>query len=195
MLKKAITFVMVMGAIITVPSLAAEKFAIDVAHSSVEFSVKHLLISNVKGNFTDFSGIIMFDESDMTKSSVETTIKAASIDTDNADRDNHLRSEDFFDVEKYPEITFISNDIIRTSNGFEMLGTLSMHGVSKEISIPFEFLGRAEGSSGDVRLGFEGYTTIDRKDFGISWNKTLDSGGLAVGNEVKIELNIEAVKM
>ena len=195
MLKKAVLFTMIIGAIMTIPSMAADKFAIDVPHSSVGFSVKHLLISNVKGNFKDFSGTIMFDESDMTKSSVEVIIKTTSIDTDNADRDAHLRSEDFFHVEKFPEITFKSSAVKKTDDGFEMVGMLTMHGVSKEVTIPFEFLGRVTGPMGKERLGFEGYTKIDRKDFGITWNKVLDAGGLTVGNEVKIELNIEAVKM
>lgn len=195
MFKKAVTLAMVIGAIMTIPSQAADKYAIDVPHSSVGFSVKHLLISNVKGNFKDFSGTIMFDESDMTKSSVEVTIKAASIDTDNADRDNHLRSEDFFHVEKFPEITFKSSAVNKTDDGYELVGLLTMHGVTKEVAIPFEFLGKVTGPMGKERLGFEGHVEIDRKDYGITWNKVLDAGGLTVGNEVKIELNIEAVKM
>jgi polyisoprenoid-binding protein YceI len=195
MIKKAMTLALFIGAIMTIPSMAADKYAFDVPHSSVGFSVKHLLISNVKGNFKDFSGTIMFDEADMSKSSVEVTIKAASIDTDNENRDNHLRSADFFHVEEFPEITFKSRVVNKTDDGFELVGMLTMHGVTKEVTIPFEFLGKVTGPMGKERLGFEGHTEIDRKDYGITWNKILDSGGLTVGNEVKIELNIEAVKM
>jgi len=178
--KKLILNVVIVGLLMTSFAFAADEYEIDAVHSSIGFSVRHLLISNITGNFNDFSGKLLFDEKDMTNSSVDLTIKAASINTNNVDRDNHLRAADFFNIEKFPEITFKS-------------GTLTMHGVSKEISIPFEFIGKAKGPMGKQRLGFEGNTKLNRKDFGITWNKTLDEGGLAVGNEIKIQLNIEAV--
>ena len=174
-------------------AFGADKFTIDQTHSSIGFSVKHLVITNVKGSFTDFSGSIMYDSADITKSSVSVTIKAGSIDTNDDARDKHLRSTDFFDVEKYPEITFVSSKIEKTDDGLIAHGKLTMHGVTKVIAIPFEIAGPIAGPWGKTRMGVEASITIDRKDFGITWNKLLDSGGLTVGNEVKIELNIEAI--
>lgn len=184
------------GLFLTTAAFGADKFTIDQVHSSIEFSVRHLVISNVTGKFKDFSGTLMFDENDVTKSSIEVNIKTESIDTENNDRDNHLRSPDFFDAAKYPEITFKSNGVVKSKDGWYVLhGILDMHGVKQEISIPFEFLGKAVGPMGKTRIGFEGSTKLNRKDFGIAWNKVLDTGGLTVGNEVKITLNIEAIAM
>jgi len=191
--KKLILNVVIVGLLMTSFAFAADEYEIDAVHSSIGFSVRHLLISNITGNFNDFSGKLLFDEKDMTNSSVDLTIKAASINTNNVDRDNHLRAADFFNIEKFPEITFKSGKIEKAEDNYVLIGTLTMHGVSKEISIPFEFIGKAKGPMGKQRLGFEGNTKLNRKDFGITWNKTLDEGGLAVGNEIKIQLNIEAV--
>ncbi len=186
---------LVIGILVSASAFAGDKYAIDPVHSSVGFSIRHLLISNVKGDFNEFSGTIEFDEADITKSSVDVVIKTASIDTDNVNRDQHLASADFFDAEKFPEITFKSSKIEKSENGLTMTGLLTMHGVTKEIIIPFEFIGKVKDPMNNEVVGFEGKTTLDRKEFGITWNKTLDEGGLALGNEVKIELNIEAVKM
>ncbi|MBN2226096.1 MAG: polyisoprenoid-binding protein [candidate division Zixibacteria bacterium] len=174
-------------------TFGAEKFTIDQTHSSVGFSVKHLVITNVKGSFTNFSGTIMYDAADIAKSSVSVTINAESINTNDEGRDKHLRSADFFEVEKYPEITFVSTKIEKTENGLVAHGNLTMHGVTKVIAIPFEIAGPIADPWGKSRMGIEASLTIDRKDFGITWNKVLDSGGLTVGNEVKIELNIAAI--
>jgi polyisoprenoid-binding protein YceI len=176
-------------------AFSAEKYDFDLPHSYVGFSVRHLVISNVKGNFTDFSGHVMFDEDDITKSSVEVSIKMASVDTDNEKRDGHLKSADFFNVEKYPAMTFKSKKIEKAENGYVMHGELTMLGVTKEIPVHFEMLGKAKGMQGEDRAGFEGYAKLNRKDFGITWNQTMDAGGLVVGDEVKIELQIELVKM
>lgn len=175
-------------------SFGADKYMIDKSHSSVGFSVRHMVISSVKGSFTDFDGTIMFDEKDITKSSVNVTIKAESIDTNDENRDDHLRNEDFFDVAKYPEITFVSTKIEKSGDEFIMHGNFTMHGVTKEISMPFEINGPITDPWGNIRFGAESRLKLDRKDYGIVWNKTLDAGGLTVGNEVKIELHIEAVK-
>jgi len=175
-------------------ALSADRYEIDVVHSHVGFSIRHLVISNIKGHFNDFSGTIDYDENDNTKSSVKVTIKTASIDTDNEDRDAHLKSADFFSVEEYPEITFQSTGVKKTDDGLVLNGKLTLHGVTKETAIPFEMLGKAKDPRGKQRIAFEGYTKLDRKDFGITWNKTMDAGGLVVGNEVKIELQIEAIK-
>lgn len=176
-------------------SFGADKYGIDLAHSYAGFSVKHMVITNVKGNFTDFSGEINYDGSDITKSSVSVTIKAASINTDNDTRDNHLRSSDFLNVEKFPELTFVSTKIEKSGDGIIMHGNLTMRGVTKEVAIPFEFTGKVTDPQGKERIAFEGSTKINRLDYGVSWSKSLDSGGLVVGDDVRIDLQVEAVKM
>jgi polyisoprenoid-binding protein YceI len=173
-------------------SFAADTYQFDLNHSSIGFSVKHLVITNVKGSFTDFSGTVVYDSADITKSSVNVTIKAASINTAIEARDNHLRSADFFDVEKYPEITFQSTKVEKTPDGLVTFGKFTMHGVTKEISIPFTLSGPIKGPGGDLRLGVEADLVIDRFDYGLTWSKLTEAGGLMVGNVVKIELNIEA---
>lgn len=194
MKKTILTLVFLTGTLLSSEAFADE-YMIDPVHSSVEFSVRHMVIANVKGDFTDFAGTIIYNDSDITRSSVEVGIKTASISTNNAGRDEHLRSADFFYAEKFPEITFESSKVEKGDDGHILHGTLTMNGVSHEISIPFEFLGKVLGPDGKKRLGFAGHTELNRKDYGITWNKTLDTGGLAVGDEVKIELNIEAVQM
>ncbi|UCD93720.1 MAG: polyisoprenoid-binding protein [Candidatus Zixiibacteriota bacterium] len=181
--------------LITGSSYGADKYTLDAAHSYLGFSVRHLVIANVKGHFSDFSMDLTFDENDMTKSSVQVAIKVAGIDTDNQKRDDHLRSADFFDVEKYPEMTFTSTKIEKTEDGYVMHGNLTMHGTTKEIAVSIDFLGKTVGPGGKERIGFEGYAKVDRRDFGMTWSKTIETGGLVVGHEVKIELQIEAVKM
>ena len=191
---KLILIALIIGLFAVSAAFASDEYEIDAVHSSIGFSVRHLMISNVTGNFNDFSGKLLFDENDLTKSSIEIEIKSASINTNNEGRDNHLRAADFFNVEKFPAITFKSSKVEKSGETYVLFGTFTMHGVSKEISIPFEFIGKIKGPDGKQRLGFEGSTKLDRKDFGITWNKTLDEGGIAVGNEVKVQLNIEAVK-
>ena len=173
--------------------LPADKYAIDPAHCHIGFAVRHLVINNIRGRFTDYTGTIFFDEQDITRSSVEITIKAASINTDFAARDEHLRTADFFDVAKYPEITFKSSRVEKRGAGLVAIGTFTMHGVAKEIVLPFKVNGKSS-FQGATHLGVEAVMTIDRRDFGMTWNATLDTGGLVVGNDVNIELNIEAVK-
>lgn len=172
----------------------AEKYEIDTVHSSVGFSVRHMVISDVKGEFNTLSGTIMFDKGDIANSSVNVTIDAASIDTDNEKRDGHLKSPDFLAVEEHPEITFASKSIRKTDDGYVAVGDLTLRGVTKEVSIPFTVAGPITDSYGNQRIGANGELTIDRHDFGVSWSQTLDNGGLVVGNEVKISLDVEAVK-
>ena len=170
---------------------AAGSYTIDPVHSDVSFKVRHL-VSKVSGQFTEFDGAIVADFEKLDASSVEFTIKAASIDTKNEDRDNHLRSEDFFDVETYPEITFISSKITKSGNQtFAVTGTLTMHGVSKTVTLPVTFLGEIQGPRGGYVAGFEIETTIDRKDYGIIWNRALDAGGMILGDEIQITINLE----
>jgi len=172
---------------------AQETFMIDTVHSNVSFRVRHL-IAKTGGEFNSFSGAIVADFANLDASSVEFVIDAASIDTRNEDRDKHLRSADFFDVEKFPEITFKSSKISKISdNTYAVAGTLTMRGVSKEVTLEVEHLGQMEAMGG-IRNGFELSTTLNRKDFGIVWNRALDAGGFVLGDEVEIVINISAVK-
>ena len=166
-------------------ALAQGTYGIDVAHSNVGFKIRHL-VSKVSGEFADFDGTIVADFADLDKSSVEFTIQAASIDTKNEKRDGHLRSPDFFDAEKYPEITFISSKITKVDGDtFAVAGTLTMRGVAKEITFMVDFLG-AMDVMGGTRAGYELTTTLNRKDYGVSWNRALDAGGFLLGDEVEV---------
>lgn len=176
-------------------ALAADTYNIDNTHSSVAFSAKHMVISNIKGTFEKIEGTIVYDANDITKSSVEISIEVASLNTRNSKRDGHLKSGDFFDAENHPTITFKSNKITKTDDGLVATGGLTIRGVTKEISFAFVLSGPITDPYGDTRIGIEVDTIIiKRHDFGISWNEKLDSGGLIVGKEVKIELAVEAVK-
>ena len=189
-----LTLAMVAVVFLAGSAIAADTYSFDVSHSSIGFSVRHLGLSKVRGNFTEFSGSINYDPQDITTSSVKVTIKTASIDTDNEDRDNHLRGADFFNADSLPEITFVSEKIVKTDDGFVAHGTLTMKGVAKKIELPFTMAGPITGMYGEQRIAVEAATKLDRQDYGITWSKTLDAGGLVVGNEVSISLEIEAVK-
>src|SRR6185295_3869824 len=173
--------------------LRADTFTIDPSHSEVTFQIRHL-VSQVRGRFNEFSGTVQMDPKNLPGSSVEFQIKATSIDTNAPDRDKHLRSADFFDVEKFPEITFKSKSIKPTGKDtYNVTGTLTMHGVSKEVTLPVTYLGQVS-MRGTARAGFETATTLDRKEYGIVWNRALDSGGALLGDNVKVEINLETVK-
>jgi polyisoprenoid-binding protein YceI len=177
----------------TTSTTGVRTFIIDKTHSEATFQVRHL-ITRVSGRFSDFEGTIQFDEAKAEKSSVSFTIKTASIDTREADRDKHLRSADFFSVDEYPTITFTSARVRKLSaNQFEVVGTLTIHGVSKEITVPVSYLGTAKDPWGKERAGFEAELKINRKDFGLAWNAPMEAGGFLVGDEVKINLAIQAV--
>jgi polyisoprenoid-binding protein YceI len=166
---------------------------IDKAHSEATFQVRHL-ITKVRGRFSDFEGSIQFDEATPEQSSVSFTIRTTSIDTSEPDRDKHLRSADFFSVDEHPTITFSSARVRRLSgNQFEVTGALAIRGVSKEVTIPVTYLGGAKDPWGKERAGFEAEITINRKDFGLNWNAALETGGFLVGDEVKVNLSIQAV--
>ena len=195
--KRNLQLITVLSVLMTIPAgaaLAADEYNIDPAHSSVEFAVKHMVISTVKGNFADFSGVLMYDQNDPTKTSVDVVIKAASIDTNNDKRDNHLRSADFFETEKYPDITFKSTKIEKTKDGLTMTGTLTIRGVSKEVSMPVQLTDTMTDPWGSVRFGAETGLDINRQDYGVSWNNVMDNGGLVVSDNVKIMINVELVK-
>ena len=167
-------------------------FTIDKTHSEAIFQVRHL-VTKVRGRFTDLGGSIAFDEASPERSTVAFTIQAASIDTGTPDRDAHLRSEDFFHVEKHPAITFVST-AIRALGGdaFEVSGDLTMRGVTKRVTLPVTYLGKAKDPWGNEKIGFEAETAINRKDYGLTWNAALEAGGFLVGDEVKISVSIQA---
>jgi polyisoprenoid-binding protein YceI len=176
-------------------AFAAENFIVDKNHSEATFQVRHL-VSRVSGKFDDFAGAISVDQANPGVSSVEFTIKTPSIDTGVTDRDKHLRSADFFEVDKYPEITFKSTSIKPTSrkNVYDVTGTFTMHGVTKTITLPVEFLGMVKDPRGNQRAGFTAHTTLNRKDYGIVWNRALDAGGTLLSDDVDVTVNIEAAK-
>jgi polyisoprenoid-binding protein YceI len=177
----------------TATAIAASTFAIDKAHSETSFQVRHLMMK-VRGRFTDFDGTITVDESAPAQSSVQASIRAASVDTSQPDRDAHLRSADFFDVEKYPLLTFKSTAVRRTGAAtYDVVGDLTIRGVTRSVVLPTTFLGKAKDPWGKERAGFEAELTINRKDFGLTWNAALETGGFLVGDEVKISITVEAV--
>ncbi len=184
-------------ALLVLPSVeprAAETFSVDPAHSNVTFRIRHL-VSWVTGSFRTFQGTVLLDRQEMTRSSATLTIATASVDTGAARRDEDLRSKNFFEVAAFPEMTFKSARIEKTGDStYRVTGTFAMHGVTKEIAIPVEFLGTAKDPWGGERAGFSTSFTLDRKDYGMTWNKTLDSGGVLVGDEVRIEINLETVR-
>jgi len=174
-------------------STPVRTYQIDKAHSEATFQVRHLL-SKVRGRFSDFSGTIQFDESAADRSSVEFTIQAGSIDTNEADRDKHLRSADFFDSETFPTLTFKSASVTARGGGhFDVAGTLTIRGTSKEITIPVTYLGTARDPWGRERAAFEAEATLNRKDFGLNWNAALETGGFLVGDDVRVSLSMQAV--
>ena len=168
---------------------------LDPSHSSVEFSAKHLMITTVKGRITDIEGIIYTDEKDLKNSSVEATLKAVSLDTRTDQRDQHLRSADFLDVEKFPEIRFRSTRIHGDKQSFKLTGDLTIRDVTKPITLDVEFEGETKDPWGGQRLGFSANGKIDRREFGLTWNQALEAGGVVVGNDIKISLEVQAVKV
>lgn len=174
------------------PSRGAETYTIDPVHSSMGFAVTHMMVSSVQGKFKEFNGAIQLDEKNIENSSVEVTIKTASISTDNEKRDGHLRSPDFFDVEKHPEITFRSSKVEKKDDGYVATGQLTIRGVTKEVQLPFKLRGPVKIGDGK-RIGVKAGLNLNRQDYGVSWSKSLDGGGLVVSDEVEIDLNVEAI--
>ena len=171
----------------------AETFLLDTNHTQIHFSVQHLVVFKVRGNFNDFVGSIDADSKTRTLVSVQATIQAASIDTRIEKRDKHLRSSDFFDTTKYPEIQFKSKKVTGSGDNIILTGDLTIKGITKEIVLNGSFLGTTTGPSGKLRAGFEATGMINRKDFGLTWNKVTETGGLVVGDEIQIGLEIESV--
>lgn len=185
------------GILLTATHVAtAATWSIDPAHSSVQFAVRHLMVSTVRGTFNKFAGTVSFDEANPAGGSVEATIDAASIDTREPKRDEHLRNADFLDVAKYPSITFKSKKVVKKSDTrFDVIGDLTLHGVTREVTLdvggsPKEI----KDPFGNTKLGGVAHAKLDRRDFGITWSKALDGGGLVVGNEISIIIDVELAK-
>jgi polyisoprenoid-binding protein YceI len=175
--------------------MAAEKWNFDSAHSSIEFVVRHMLVSKVRGRFTRWTGAFRYDEQNPTASSLEVQIDAASVDTHEAQRDAHLRSADFFDVANHPHLTFRSTGVEAKGAGrFALKGDLTIRGVTRAVVLDAELGGRLKDPWGNERVGFAATTSIDRKDFGVSYNQVLDVGGLALGENVEVAIEIEATR-
>jgi polyisoprenoid-binding protein YceI len=171
------------------------KWSIDPSHSKIGFKVKHLMISNVLGNFTEFEGLVTTDGNDFSTAAVSLSLNTASVDTEMADRDTHLKSADFFDAVNFPKITFESGSLKDLgSDMFELTGTLNIKGVKKQVVLSVEFGGLMTDPWGNVKAGFSVTGKINRKDWGLNWNAALEAGGVLVSDEVKISSDVELVK-
>jgi len=183
--------------LLIIPQLAlAENWKIDPAHTAVEFKVKHLMVSWVKGTFTDVQGTAIVNDADHTKSSITVQIAAASINTNNKKRDDHLRSPDFFDVTAHPAMSFVSREVlIADGKPVKVVGEMTIHGQTKPVTLAVEDFSQVVIDPwGNTRRGASLSTTINRKDFGLTWNKALEAGGVVVGDEVRISLEVELIK-
>lgn len=170
-------------------------YAIDTGHSRVGFSARHAMVTKVRGAFNEFEGTLQLDGTDPSRSSAQVTIQVASIDTRNADRDGHLRTNDFFAADEFPTITFASTSARQVdAENYELTGDLTIKGVTRSVTIPFEFTGAVVDPWGNTRVGFEGGLTINRKDYGVNFNVALEAGGLLVSDKVNLELELSAVK-
>jgi polyisoprenoid-binding protein YceI len=195
-MKRSIT-PMIALLVLAVPVFThAVTWEMDPAHSSFQFKVRHLTVSNVKGDFTKSRGVVMIDDQDITQLKVEVAVEATSVNTGHAQRDEHLRGLDFFDVTKYPTITFVSKKVMKADGDrFRVMGDLTLHGVTREITVDVEGLTpEVKDPRGNFRRGATATTKINRRDFGLTWNRVLDSGGLVVGDEVNIYLEVELIR-
>ncbi len=195
-MKRCITLMMGLF-VFAVPVFAyAVTWEIDPAHSSFQFKVRHLTVSNVKGDFSKSRGVVVIDDKDITQLRVEVAIDAASVNTGHAQRDEHLRGPDFFDVSKHPTLTFVSKNVSKADGGrLKVTGDLTIHGVTREITVDVEGpTAEVKDPWGNFRRGATATTKINRKDFGLTWNKVLDGGGLVVADEVNIYVEVELVR-
>jgi polyisoprenoid-binding protein YceI len=178
----------------TVLTDAAGTWVIDPAHTNLGFSARHAMVAKVRGNFGEFSGQFTIDAANPAASTAELTIVASSVDTKNPDRDAHLTSPDFLDVEKFPTITFTSTAVRVDGSDIIVTGDLTIHGVTRSVDVTYELTGVSKDPYGNTKIGFEGVATVSRKDFGLTWNAALETGGVLVGDEVKLTLDVEAAK-
>ncbi len=172
--------------------MAVKNWTIDKAHSAMEFSVKHMMISTVRGKFEDFDGEIIGDADDFSTMKAKVVVKAKSIATGNQDRDNHLRSDDLFASEKFQDITFVTKKINAKGEDLEVVGDLTIRGITKEVTLKGEHSGVITDPYGNLRFGLTASTTINRQDFGVKWNMVLEGGGLMVGDKVNLSISMEA---
>jgi polyisoprenoid-binding protein YceI len=195
MIRRFSIFLMT-AAIIGASLAQASTWTADPAHSNVGFKVKHMMVSNVHGSFGKFEVTVNYDEKDVTKSSVNVTIDAASINTGVERRDNHLRSPDFFDVAKFPQLTFVSKRVEKAGESLNIIGDLTMHGVTKEVALDVTELNPPiTDPMGGMRMGASASTRINRTDYGLLWNKAIEAGGVVVGDMVGILIEVELVKL
>ena len=175
--------------------MTTEKWVIDADHSLVEFSVKHMMIAKVRGNFAKFDANITADSSDLTTAAIEFTIDTASISTKNEDRDNHLRSADFFDVESYPNITFKATEITKVSgDDYKVSGDVTIKGVTRPETFDVTFEGEGKDPWGNTKAGFSAKTKVNRSDYGLTYNAALETGGVLIGDQITINIELEASK-
>ena len=172
----------------------AGDYTLDVSHSRLGFTARHAMVTKVRGHFADWSGTAHVDTAEPAASSVSLTIKTASIDTGSADRDGHLVSADFFDAEAHPEITFVSTAVARDGADWTITGDLTIKGTTRPVTIDFEPTGSAQDPFGNVRIGFEGGTAINRKDWGLTWNAALETGGVLVSEKIKLDFDVSAIR-
>ncbi|AZV62152.1 YceI family protein [Peribacillus frigoritolerans] len=171
------------------------KWIVDPTHSAIEFSVKHMMIAKVKGSFNKFEASILANPSDLTTAEIDFTVDVASIDTRNADRDNHLRSADFFDVEKNPTLTFKSTKIVKTDEDeYDVTGNVTLNGVTKEETFSITFEGQGKDPWGNEKAGFSGKGKVKRSDYGLTYNAALETGGVLIGDQITLTIEIEAAK-
>ncbi len=179
----------------TAPVTATGTYAVDPTHSRIGFVARHAMVTKVRGSFNEFVGTGYFDAENPAQSHLELTIEAASIDTRNADRDAHLRTNDFFDMEAYPQISFASTSVEALDDStYRVTGDLTIKGVTKPVSVDFEYAGTAVDPFGNHRLGLEGSVVVNRKDWGITWNASLETGGVLVSEKVTLEFEVSAIK-
>jgi polyisoprenoid-binding protein YceI len=190
-LIQALSLALLLPALSAMAAADPVVYKVDPDHSGVSFTIRHF-VSNVPGRFKDFDGVVKYDKQNPAASSVSFTVQTKSIDTDNDDRDNHLRSPDFFDAEKFPTLTFASTSVKPVdADTLEVTGDLTIRGVTKKVTVPVEVLGTVKGPRGE-KAGFETSFKIDRKEYGVAWNRLLDAGGAILGDDVKINVSIEA---
>lgn len=194
MFRQTVTTAALVGALAAPAVAAGDTYTVDKDHTEAGFQVRHIL-TKVRGTFRDVSGRLDWDKAAPARSTVEFRLKTTSIDTGVEQRDNHLRSQDFFWAEKYPEISFVSTKVVaKAENQFDVTGNLTIRGVTRQITLPVTYLGEQKDPFGNTKAGFETGITISRQDFGLVWNKALETGGMLVGDEVQINVNLEAAK-
>jgi polyisoprenoid-binding protein YceI len=194
-LRKSAIFTALLALTTAIASAQVSKWQIDPAHSEADFTVRHMGISNVHGHFGNINGAVSLDEKDVTKSSANATVDITTVDTGVAQRDQDLKSPNFFDSAKYPQMTFVSKSLSNSNGQLQLTGDLTMHGVTKSVTLALEGPSKEQADPwGKIRRAFSGTTSIHRQDFGLTWSGTLKSGDAVVGDDVKVELNIELVK-